>query len=56
MQVLQQNYDVTADWADKQYIGTTLDWDYRRRQVHLSMPGYAKKALKQFQYPKPTKR
>ena len=56
MQVLQHNYDVTADWAGKRYIGITLDWDYRRRQVHLSMPGYAKKALKQFQHPTPAKR
>ena len=27
-----------------------MDWDYKQRQVHLSMPGYIKKALKQFQH------
>jgi hypothetical protein len=32
------------------YIGITLDWDYKCRQVHLSMPGYIKKALKQFKH------
>ncbi len=32
------------------YIGITLDWDYKKRQVHLSMPNYLKKALKQFQH------
>jgi hypothetical protein len=31
-------------------IGITLDWDYKKRQVHLSMPNYVKKALKQFQH------
>jgi len=27
-----------------------LDWDYKKRQVHLSIPNYVKKALKQFQH------
>jgi hypothetical protein len=27
-----------------------LDWDYKKQQVHLSMPNYVKKALKQFQH------
>jgi len=27
-----------------------LDWDYQRRQVHLTMPGYINKALKLFQH------
>ena len=28
----------------------TLDWDYEKRQVHVSMPGYVGKALKQFEH------
>jgi hypothetical protein len=40
---------LTCDWTGTQYIGITLDWDYNKRQVHLSMPNYVKKALKQFQ-------
>jgi hypothetical protein len=47
---LEENYKVTTEWDGKRYIGITLDWDYKRRQVHLSMPGYVKKALKQFQH------
>ena len=47
---LEQNYKVTTDWTGNRYIGITLDWDYKRRQVHLSMPGYVAKALKQFQH------
>ncbi|KAL7474454.1 hypothetical protein ACHAW6_000428 [Cyclotella cf. meneghiniana] len=30
-----------------------LDWDYAKRQVHLSMLGYVDKALQQFQHAKP---
>ena len=49
-QTLENDYSVTTEWEGKRYIGITLDWDYERRQVHLSMPGYVKKALKQFQH------
>ena len=51
---LEHDYKVTTDWTGNRYIGITLDWDYNRHQVHLSMPGYVKKALKQFQHPPPT--
>ena len=53
---IQQHYPVTPEWKGKRYIGITLDWDYKKRQVHLSMPGYVKKALKQFEHLEPTKR
>jgi hypothetical protein len=46
---LEQHYKLTCDWTGTRYIGITLDWDYNKRQVHLSMPNYVKKALKQFQ-------
>ena len=48
--VLEEHYKVTTDWTGTRYIGITLDWDYDKRQVHLSMPGYVQKALKQFQH------
>jgi len=48
--VLEENYKITTDWTASRYIGITLDWDYKKRQVHLSMPGYVAKALKQFQH------
>ena len=47
---LEENYTVTIEWDGKRYIGITLDWDYTRRQVHLFMPGYVGKALKQFDH------
>jgi len=46
--VLEQHYKITTDWTGKRYIGMTLDWDYEKRQVHVSMPGYVEKSLKQF--------
>ena len=46
--LLEAHYKLTCGWTGRQYIGITLDWDYKRRQVHLSMLGYVKKALKQF--------
>jgi hypothetical protein len=47
--VIELNYTVTAYWTGNRYIGITLNWDYKQRQVHLSMPSYVKKALKLFQ-------
>jgi len=47
---LEEDYKVTTEWDGKRYIRITLDWDYERRQVHLSMPNYTRKALTQFQH------
>jgi hypothetical protein len=47
---LKEHYKLMCDWTGKQYIGITLDWDYNKRQVHLSMPNYVQKALKQIQH------
>ena len=55
LSVLKEHYKVTTDWTGSRYIGIHLDWDYVRRRVHLSMPGYVAKALKQFGY-KPRQR
>ena len=50
MSVLKQNYEVTED-AGK--VRDTLAciylcWDYPGRKVHLAMPGYVEKALRDF--------
>ena len=47
---VEKKYTVTSEWDGRRYIGITLDWDYKRRQVHLSMPNYVTKALKQFKH------
>jgi len=53
-QVLEEHYKITMDWDGRRYIGITLDWDYKQRKVHLSMPGYIKAALLQFAIPAKT--
>ena len=45
---IEENYTVTSEWDVRWYIGITLDWDYKRRQVHLAMPKYVTNYLKQF--------
>jgi hypothetical protein len=48
--VLEEHYQLTCDWVGRRYIGITLDWDYQRWRVHLSMPGYVRRTLKLFQH------
>ena len=55
MSCLTQNYEVRHEWKGEKCINITLNWDYQRKQVHLSMPGYVDMALTQFNHPYPTK-
>ena len=56
MNALKENYEISEDWEGEMYIGLTFDWDYDEGEVHISMPGYVAKALKQFQHEKPKRR
>jgi hypothetical protein len=47
---LQQIYEISIDWTGSQYLGLTLKWDYKRREVRVSMPGYIRAALHKFQH------
>ena len=49
-ETLKKDHKLTTEWDGKIYSGITLDWDHKQRQVHLSMSGYIKKALKQYQH------
>ena len=53
--VLKQDYEIDTDWEGTRYLGLTLDWDYIKRQVHLSMPGYIENALIRFGHEPPNK-
>eukprot|EP00956_Cyclotella_meneghiniana_P000475 scaffold553_cov70-Cyclotella_meneghiniana.AAC.1 len=53
---LEKYYDMTVDLEGKEYVKIELDWDYDKRQVHLSMMPYLQKALRQFDNVVPTKR
>jgi hypothetical protein len=48
IQILKQDYKIEEDWEETWYLGITLDWDYKKCEVHLSMPGYVQQALAQF--------
>jgi hypothetical protein len=43
--VLSQDYEIDTDLDGTQYLGHTLNWDYKLRKVHLTMPEYIEKAL-----------
>ena len=46
--ILEESYVVDKDWEGKKYCGISFDWDYDKRKVHLSMPGYVDEALTRF--------
>jgi hypothetical protein len=52
--VLRKDYELDTDWDGTCYLGLTLDWDYVRREVHLSMPGYIDKTLARFGHTPPS--
>ena len=46
---------LSIDWSGTLYCGITLEWDYKKRTVDLSMPHYIEKVLHKFQHnPPPT--
>ena len=50
---LKEDYEVETDWEGTKYCGVTIDWDYKKREVHISMPGYVKKACVRFEHEMP---
>ena len=51
---LKEFYSKSKESGNK-YIGLALDWDYKGKQVHLSMPVYVDRALICFGHEKPRK-
>jgi hypothetical protein len=49
----RQYYKCSCDWKGERYCGPTIKWDYKGQKVHLSMPGYMRKALTHFQHSPP---
>jgi hypothetical protein len=48
-------YEVSTDWAGELYCGLHIQWNYPKRHVNISMPGYIEAALHKFQHPSPTR-
>jgi len=55
IKALRQHYEVEEDWDGKLYCGITLKWDYEKRHVDISMPGYISKLLSRFEHKSPAK-
>jgi hypothetical protein len=49
----KKKYNISSDWNGAAYCGLTLEWDYKKCTVDLSMPGYIKVALHKYQHPAP---
>jgi hypothetical protein len=54
MAEIKKNYDISSDWTGSVYCGLKIDWDSTNGTVDLSMPGYTKAALHEYQHPSPT--
>eukprot|EP00956_Cyclotella_meneghiniana_P026599 scaffold57893_cov25-Cyclotella_meneghiniana.AAC.1 len=50
LHALKEHYTLDIDWEGKLYCGISLDWDYERKTVDISMPGYIKKLLQRFHH------
>ena len=51
MSALKMYYGkITTDWEGKLYCGITMKWDYTNIYVDISMPGYVKEPLHQFDH------
>ena len=45
---LRSTYKLTMDWTGDLYCRITLGWDYGKRYVDISMPGYIMKKIQEY--------
>jgi hypothetical protein len=50
VKTLGDRYPIKVDLKAEFYLGITTKWDYDKRTAKLSMPGYVKEALLEFQH------
>ena len=53
LNALRTRYTVTTYWTGTLFLGITLKLKYKTGTVYLSMPGYIRRTLEQFQHPIP---
>ena len=46
----EETYKLMEDWNGDLYCGILLRWDYKARQLDISMPGYIKKQLLKYEH------
>jgi hypothetical protein len=47
---IKKMYTLTKDWTGALYCSVALNWDYKNRTVDISMPGYIKKKLQEYNH------
>jgi hypothetical protein len=52
---LRQHYKISVDWARTDHCGLSIKWNYEKRYVDISMPGYIASTLERLQHPKPAR-
>lgn len=46
---------MTVDWDGSKYVGINLKWDYDKRTLDTSVPGFVNSKLEQFDHQPPKK-
>ncbi len=54
LNALRAHYKISVDTEGKNYCGLTIEWNYAKGYVDISMPGYVVRALHRFQHPPPS--
>ena len=52
----EEKFTISEEWEGNLYCGISLKWDYNKRELFISMPGYIKKQLQKYKHlpsPKP---
>ncbi len=47
---IESPYKLTKDWTGNLYCGISLNWDYINQTVDISMPGYTKNKLQEYNH------
>jgi hypothetical protein len=47
---IKKKYELTKDWIGGLYCGIKLNWDYDKKTLDISMPGYIKKLLLKYKH------
>ena len=52
---LRSHYKISVDYEGMHYCGFTIEWNYEKGNVNISMPKYIPALLQKLQHPKPAK-
>ena len=52
---LRTKYEISIDWTGCNYCGLTIQWEYDKGYVDISIPRYIQAELQRVQHPAPSK-